>query len=157
MLGTLNDTEIEDVLHRQLVARLGCHSKGTTYVVPVSYAYDGSHIYIHTNDGMKYTMMRENPSVCLQIDDMANMANWRSVVTWGLAEELVEEQEKKKAIAILSKRVFPVFSSEKMQLSADWPFPDEENTRTHGHLFRIGLTKKSGRFERSTANTYYAT
>ena len=40
MLGSLSSKEIEDLLEAEVVARLGCHADGRTYVVPVSYTYD---------------------------------------------------------------------------------------------------------------------
>ncbi|MFT3772178.1 MAG: hypothetical protein QM820_42785 [Minicystis sp.] len=33
-------------------------------------------------------MMRESPSVCLQVDHIQDMANWRSVIAWGTFREL---------------------------------------------------------------------
>ena len=45
MLGTLQSTQIEDVLKGQLVGRIGCSTEGEMYVVPISYAYDGKYIY----------------------------------------------------------------------------------------------------------------
>ena len=53
MFGTLNPIEIESVLHGQIIGRIGCHIDNTTYVVPISYAYDGEFIYALTNEGLK--------------------------------------------------------------------------------------------------------
>ncbi len=50
MFGTLSPQEIETVLHQQVVGRLGCHAEGLTYVVPISYGYDGR-IYLWTYGG----------------------------------------------------------------------------------------------------------
>jgi nitroimidazol reductase NimA-like FMN-containing flavoprotein (pyridoxamine 5'-phosphate oxidase superfamily) len=83
MFGTLENNEIEELLSQQLVGRIGCHAADTTYIVPISYAYDGEYIYGHSFEGMKLNMMRENPKVCFQVDNMHNMANWQSVVAWG--------------------------------------------------------------------------
>lgn len=48
MMGELSAAEIEELLRSEWVARLGCHANDTTYVVPVSYAYDGEALYGHT-------------------------------------------------------------------------------------------------------------
>ncbi|HRN58380.1 MAG TPA: pyridoxamine 5'-phosphate oxidase family protein, partial [Agriterribacter sp.] len=53
MFGILSADDIEILLQQQLVGRIGCHAKNVTYVVPVSYAYDGAYIYGHTFEGMK--------------------------------------------------------------------------------------------------------
>lgn len=44
MLGELTQTQIEDLLRNEVIARIGCISDGRVYVVPVSYAYDGPYI-----------------------------------------------------------------------------------------------------------------
>ena len=53
MLGILQSAEIEDVLKTGLIGRIGCHADGETYVVPISYGYDGDYLYCHTHDGKK--------------------------------------------------------------------------------------------------------
>jgi hypothetical protein len=47
MLGTLDCRQIEDLLHAEVVGRIGCHTSGRTYVVPITYAYDGAAVYGH--------------------------------------------------------------------------------------------------------------
>jgi nitroimidazol reductase NimA-like FMN-containing flavoprotein (pyridoxamine 5'-phosphate oxidase superfamily) len=37
-------------------------------------------------------MMRENPSVCLQVDHIVDLASWRSVIVWGIFHELHGEE-----------------------------------------------------------------
>ena len=98
------------MLHQQFIGHLGCQDKDTVYVVPVSYAYDGGNIYCHTLEGQKVAMMRNNPKVCFQVDEMKDMANWKSVITWGNFEEIDDEMERRKALHILSARRLPISS-----------------------------------------------
>ena len=42
MVGWLSPAEIEDLLHTELVAHLGCHADGRTYVVPITYGTGSS-------------------------------------------------------------------------------------------------------------------
>jgi len=42
---------------------------GLTYVVPVIYAYDCDGLYVASIEGQKASMMRENPSVCFEVDE----------------------------------------------------------------------------------------
>jgi nitroimidazol reductase NimA-like FMN-containing flavoprotein (pyridoxamine 5'-phosphate oxidase superfamily) len=151
MHGTLTITEIEDVLSKQILARIGCHYDNRTYVVPISYAYDGTHFYCHSYEGMKTQMMRKNPKVCLQIDDMINMADWKSVVCWGDAIELTKEEEQAEAIKHLVARKLPLQSSETTHLFSDWPFSNPDEKLLPGALFCIKVIEKTGRFERTTA------
>jgi len=152
MLGKLNDIETEEILRRQVVGRIGCCADGVTYVVPVSYAYDGKNIYAHTFEGMKLSMMRKNPHVCFETDILKNMSNWQSVIAWGEFEELTEPKERNKALHILMGRKLPFLSSITTHLSSDWPFSPDDLSKIEGIVFRIALKEKHGRFERNYAS-----
>src|SRR5215204_7126447 len=117
MLGVMDIIEIEDVLQRQVVGRIGCHANDITYVVPISYAYDGTYIYGHTREGMKVDLMRINPAVCFQVDDMKDMANWKSVIAWGDFEEVRDNAGRDKALQYLTDRILPIISSVTTHLS----------------------------------------
>ena len=83
MLGILSPSKIEEVLKTQLVGRIGGSWNGETYIIPISYAYDGNYIYCHTTEGKKTAIMRKNARVCFQVDEMKDMANWKSVIVQG--------------------------------------------------------------------------
>ena len=157
MFGNLDKKQIEELLNNQVIGRLGCHYGGVTYVVPISYAYDGEYVYGHSLEGMKLDMMRKNPQVCFEVDDTTDLANWKSVVAWGEFEELEEGKERDKALTILNNRMLPMISSEKMRISPQWPFPSDDNSKIPGIAFRIQIKEKTGRFERSGEKFYYAT
>jgi uncharacterized protein len=154
MFGKLTSEEIEEVLAHQVIGRIACHAEDITYVVPISYAYDGKYIYGHTYEGLKLALMRINPKVCFQTDNMSNMANWKSVITWGEFEELTEAGLRDDALRILEKRVLPMISSETTHLSPQWPFPTSDKDAVKGTFFRILLTQKTGRFENNTDGSY---
>ena len=76
--------------------RLGCARDNQPYVVPVYFAFDGSHVYGFEGPhvysfsalGQKIEWMRDNPLVCLEIDDVKGYNDWTSVVVFGKYEEL---------------------------------------------------------------------
>src|SRR5207244_7471630 len=72
------------------VRRLGCHADGTTYIVPLIYAYDVGAVVAVTTEGRKTAMLRENPRVCVEVDeyDADGKGSWRSVIAHGTYEEL---------------------------------------------------------------------
>ena len=156
MIDEMKSQEIEALLKSQIIGRLACHADGVTYIVPMSYAYDGEYIYGHAFDGMKIKMMRKNPQVCFQTDKMENMANWQSAIAWGEFEELKTATERKAALQKLMDRALPVISSETTHLSPHWPFPPEELGNIEGVIFRIKVGKKTGRFEKKLSETYFA-
>ena len=146
MIHTLNNNQIEQLLEHQVIGRIGCHAEGKTFVVPISYAYDGKDIYAHTHEGLKIKMMRQNPAVCFEVDDTRNLADWKSVIAWGEFEELVEKEERNYALQLLNSRVLPMTTSMTIRLGDTWPFrPDLK--KKDGIFFRIRLQEKSGRFE----------
>ena len=153
MFGKLSRKEIEEVLTGNIVGRIGCHADSRTYIVPISYAYDGEYIFAHTQEGLKINIMRANADVCFEVDVLENMANWKSVITWGLFEEITNEHERNLAIQKLSKRKFPAMASKTVQLSPQWPFPPDEPDNVGGIFFRIRLYEKTGRYEISDIET----
>ncbi|MGZ3859312.1 MAG: pyridoxamine 5'-phosphate oxidase family protein [Flavisolibacter sp.] len=150
MLGTLQPTEIEELLRSGMVGRIGCHADGETYVVPISYAYDGQYIYCHTQEGKKAHMMRKNPKVCFQVEVMKDMANWKSVIVQGRFEELTGKADRDIAMQALVNRYLPVISSVTTHLGKDWPFHSGNLSEIRGLVFRIAADEKTGRFESGT-------
>ncbi|SRR5579862_9332260 len=156
MFGTLTEQETEDILKRQFLGRIGCHADSMTYVVPISYAYDGKSVYCHTQEGMKIKMMRKNPSVCFEVDNLENMATWKSVIAWGKFEEITESAQRDQALKILLSRVYPFVSSKKMHLGVHWPFAPDDTNEIKGVVFKIVLHQKTGRFEVNDEPWYYS-
>jgi nitroimidazol reductase NimA-like FMN-containing flavoprotein (pyridoxamine 5'-phosphate oxidase superfamily) len=145
--GTLNHDEIDQLLRTEIVGRIGCHANSTTYIVPVRYVYEQNCIYGLLGDGMKLRLLRTNPTVCFEVDHIDDMTNWQSVIAWGEFEEL-QGADADQALRLLVERVAQHMNSAPHQ-------PAETDTLPHhagleGHkpiLYRIVLTKRTGRFE----------
>jgi nitroimidazol reductase NimA-like FMN-containing flavoprotein (pyridoxamine 5'-phosphate oxidase superfamily) len=99
----LSRGEVEEFLLNQRIARLGCHAGGTTYVVPLIYAYEGGAVVAVTTEGRKTAMLRENPHVCVEIDEYDGNGSWRSVIAHGTYEELAGEAVEP-ALALMRER-----------------------------------------------------
>lgn len=147
MFGELKDEAIKEMLSTQFIGRIGCHANGKTYVVPISYAFDGTYIYCHTQEGMKLNMMRENPDICFEVDAMENKTIWKSIIAWGRFEEITDMHERGNSLKILLDRAYPFIISKKMQLGAHWPFPPDDLNNIKGVVFRINVVEMTGRFE----------
>jgi nitroimidazol reductase NimA-like FMN-containing flavoprotein (pyridoxamine 5'-phosphate oxidase superfamily) len=158
MFGKLTIEQIEQLIKNQVVGRIGCHAGGVTYVVPISYAYYDNCIYAYSGKGMKIDFMKQNPNVCFQIDDTRDLTNWQSVICWGKFEEMSTPSQRKEALEKLNNRILPLLSSETMHITSDWPFADGgEKDRIGGVFYRIRLTDKTGRFEKSSDKYFFAT
>ena len=149
MLGELTKQQIDNVLQSQFVGRIGCCVNNHVYVVPVTFAYDGSYIYVTSKEGMKIDIMRKNPQVCIEVDVIENMANWRSVILWGEYQELSDDRERKKATKILADKVLPLITSETMRPKRQTMSPAIVEKERKSIVYRILITKKSGRYEKN--------
>jgi len=148
MLGSLNNKQIEHLLYSLIIGRLGCHAYNKTYVVPITYAYDGTYIYGHTKEGLKIEMMRKNPEVCFEVDAIENMSNWRSVIAWGTFEELKIPKEREEGMQKLMDIVMPLMTGE---TTINNPMKDSHQKYIEamkGVVYRIKLKEKTGRFEK---------
>ena len=147
MFKILDNNQIEKVISENIIGRLGCHADEETYVVPVSYAYDGTYIYFRSFEGLKLSMMRKNPKICFQIDTIKDMTNWDSVIVWGIFEELSNEEDRNKGLKKLMSRNLPEVSSDMTKFSTEWPFATIDYKNVDGVVYRIRITKRSGRLE----------
>jgi nitroimidazol reductase NimA-like FMN-containing flavoprotein (pyridoxamine 5'-phosphate oxidase superfamily) len=125
--------EIDEFLRGQVIGRIGMHANGETYVVPIIYAWDGDCIYVQSIEGRKISMMRDNPTVCFEIDEYDN-GSWRSVIVDGTYEEL-HGDDAKHALALLVGR-FANRTGNRRRVSAESVTPV---------AFRIRPTRMTGR------------
>ena len=141
MLGTLTRKQIDEVLRRSTVGRIGVHADGKTYVVPVTYVFDGDAVYGHSVMGQKIRMMRRSPDVAFEVEEIADMANWRSVIAQGRYEELTGDMAVA-AAKLIAARLGPLTRSATAGPSG--------RTGRKAHVsYRIRLLARSGRYERT--------
>jgi uncharacterized protein len=149
MLGSLSTSEIEDLLYQCNLGRIGCSYHGKIYVVPVNYIYDGRSVIAHSVEGLKIRMMRSNPSVCFEIDEVQNNKNWKSVITQGTYQEIIGERERYDAMKLFVDKML------KLKVSTTAHPPELQPERLHSlHgsvkpvIYRIILSEKTGRYEK---------
>lgn len=152
MIGRLRDDEIEELLLSSVMGRLGCNDGEKMYVVPINYVYDGKYIIAHSLVGMKIEMMRKNPNVCFEVDEVKDFTNWKSVIAWGEYQELVAERERYAAMKLFVDRML------RMKISETAAPPELSEQRVHPRspgnirpvIYRILLSEKTGRFEKDS-------
>lgn len=132
----MSAAEIDDFIMVQKVGRVGCHVGGVTYVVPVIFAWDTDGFYIYTTEGQKVSMMRQNSSVCFEVDEYLVDGSWRSVIVQGVYEELHDDD------AVHAKRILTE------RLSSSTGAARESGDRGEGRVpvaFRIRPLEMTGR------------
>ena len=157
MMGQLATGEIESLLHTSVLGRIGCSDGKLIYVVPISFVYDGTYVYCHTHEGLKIEILRNNPSLCFEVEQLKDLANWQTVITHGTFEELTDPALRLDALQQLYARKLPVITSQTTRLTDEWPFMAKELGQLEGVTFRIRLLAKSGRFEKTNqlADTFF--
>lgn len=98
----LNDAEIEELLKRIGYGHLGCSLNDIPYVVPVHFAYDDGIIVVYTTEGKKSVIIHENPNVCLEAEEVVDDEHWQSVIVDGVAERLTDEDQRQKALKLIT-------------------------------------------------------
>lgn len=147
MLGVMTVEQIDRLLRSETLGRIGCYAEGRVYIVPVTYAYDGFAIYVHSFEGRKIRMMRENPNVCFEVEQVDNLANWRSVITYGRFEELTGE-DAARGMERLMEHFLPHMSG-----LSETMLPEHVTSAVLPHgshqavIYRITVDEKAGRFE----------
>lgn len=107
--------EIENIINRALVCRIGLCDNGIPYVVPVNFAYSNNILYIHSaNNGRKIDIIKKNNNVSFEIDIDTELVKkedpckctmkYRSVIGFGKAYIINEKEKKRKALNIMVKR-----------------------------------------------------
>ncbi|MCC8426412.1 pyridoxamine 5'-phosphate oxidase family protein [Mucilaginibacter sp. UR6-11] len=148
MLGELNDEQIEALLKRQVIGRVACTEHDLPYIVPVNYVYNGREIICHSTPGKKIDMMRKNPRVCFQVDEIHSIFKWQSVVAWGRFEEITDIGGKERAMTTIIHRLMPF--AEKPVDHPSHALAEHEadiGTRLDLIVYRIVLVTRTGRFE----------
>ncbi|QJD98215.1 hypothetical protein HH214_21205 [Mucilaginibacter robiniae] len=146
MLRTLNDTEIQEVLKSNFLARIGCTDGTKVYVVPIHYHYEENAVLCYSLEGLKIDLMRKHTSVCLEVDEIRDANHWRCVVINGRYEEITNENE----LGDLRPRYTEYLIRQRVSLPSESPNADQlESTDLHSNtaqvFFRIKYESISGR------------
>jgi len=135
-MRALCDVEVRALLHSAKMGRLGCVVNGEPYVVPINYAIEDESIYSHSLPGRKIDALRTNRRACLQVDEIQNDFNWRSVIAFGNFEEIRNPSERGSVLRKLLSR-FPMLTPVESSIAQDAAAPDSV-------VFRIRIDRITG-------------
>jgi nitroimidazol reductase NimA-like FMN-containing flavoprotein (pyridoxamine 5'-phosphate oxidase superfamily) len=136
MMKMLNNDEVGRLFQAARVARLGCIVNGEPYVVPVNCHLEGDSLYSHSLPGLKITGLRENPSACVQVDEIESDLHWSSAIAFGKYEEITNPNER---ADILNKllRKFPMLTPVESAIATD-------GSASEVIVFRIRIERLTG-------------
>ncbi len=148
MVEELSPEAIETILHEETVARIGyVDRRGRPLIVPITYAYDGKAFYGYSLLGAKIEGMSVNPTVCVEIDRVADAADWWSVVAHGIFEPLIGDVAAD-AIRQISNRLRIAANAAAAPNAAAYTYVAREGGP--GIAYRIRITEKHGRRSAAT-------
>jgi len=136
--------QIEDVIRRAKVCRLGLCDQGQPYVVPLCFGYENDTLYCHSApEGRKLDMIRSNPKVCFELDvdqefvPGAIACKWslsyRSVIGFGTAALIEDAAAKRRALDVI------------MAHYADGPFTYEDQTIERMVVIQVAVEHMTGK------------
>ena len=70
-------------------------------MVPVHYAFLNGEIFIYTTEGKKFKIIRVDPRLCLQVEEITDNQHWTSVIVEGVAEQITKPAEREKAVKLV--------------------------------------------------------
>ena len=103
----MRESEAREVLGTLDYAHLAVAKDNIPYVVPVHFAFDGANRFVYTTEGKKADIIRVNPEICLQAEDVQDNENWKSVMVVGTAQQLTSEDDRQKFWYDFTARVQP--------------------------------------------------
>lgn len=142
VIQELTAEECAAVLSRTGVGRLGCARFDQPYIVPVHVSFDASRrcLYAFSMIGQKIAWMRENPKVCVEVEEIVDRHHWTTVVVFGRYEEI----ERGPSDADARRRAAALFEQRD-----EWWLPAAGRVAAHEHqdavIYRIDIERMTGR------------
>jgi len=138
----LSASDCVEIIKRSELGHLACSRHDQPYIVPIHFSFDPNDecLYAFSGVGQKIQWMRENPKVCVEIEDIADKHNWTTVLVYGEYQELSEAADDAEA----RRRALDLF-----QMRPEWWFPAAGRTDKRDHhalvIYRIRVQRTSGR------------
>jgi uncharacterized protein len=138
----LSAEECGEILRRSELGHLACSRHDQPYIVPIHFSFDASLncLFAASGAGQKIQWMRENPRVCVEIEDIADKDHWTSVLIFGEYREIRDTP----AEAAMRKRALEHFRSR-----PEWWLPALGKSEQREHhsmvLYRIRIDRLTGR------------
>lgn len=137
------------MLSSQHIGRIGCSFKNKLTIIPTTYVFDGKSIYCRSYEGTKIRMMRRNPSVCFQVDHIASLRSWYSILAWGKFEELTTSADQKYVEKLFTERLAVYALGDTVSLSRDFDQrPQIVEKRAKPVTWRVKVENLTGRYEK---------
>ncbi|MGE5239213.1 MAG: pyridoxamine 5'-phosphate oxidase family protein [Chloroflexota bacterium] len=136
--------EIDAIIRRSQVCRLGLSDGGEPYVVPLCFGYDGKALYFHcAKEGRKLDILRRNDKVCFEFDIVEGIVEADQGCNWGMRFQSVIGFGNAKLIEDVEQRRTALTAIMAQYSAQSFVFPPETLTRTA--VVRIEIHSLTGK------------
>ena len=81
-----DNKQMEQILSQAQVCRLAMVDKGQPYVVPLNFGYGDGCLYFHSApEGRKIDVLKADPRVCFEVDELVKMNKAAAACDWGVS------------------------------------------------------------------------
>ncbi|WP_246803939.1 pyridoxamine 5'-phosphate oxidase family protein [Desulfosarcina cetonica] len=102
-------SEMNAIIRKATICRLGMVNGDKPYVVPMNFGYHNNTIFFHgAQKGLKFDIIKKNPNVCVEFDvaieviEAEKACDWsmkfQSVIVFGTASLIDDPEEKCRAL-----------------------------------------------------------
>ena len=107
--------EIESLIDRAEVVRIGLTGKDGPYIIPMNFAYNNGVFYLHSaSEGKKIEMLKTDSRVCVELDETGSFQegqkpckgdfSYSSVIAFGNGEFINSWEEKAAALSLITRK-----------------------------------------------------
>ena len=142
LIHEMSRAECLGFLQRNSVGRLGYARFDQPYIVPIYFSLDTDRncVYGFSTIGEKVDFMRQNPRVCLEVDEIVDKNHWISVLAVGRYREIHRDPHEVDA----RSRAEHLFRER-----PEWWLPGaaklEAQQHEHAVIYRISIDRLTGR------------
>ena len=138
-------TEIDKIISESEVCRLALTKDNIPYIIPVSFAYDGKSLFIHTAiSGRKIDFIEANNLVCFEFDSQVKTVEHETIpCKWTAAYKSVIGYGKMIEIENLEERIVAINNIMLHYSGKEWKFNEEMLKRVK--LWKIEIEEVSGK------------
>ncbi|OGR25049.1 MAG: pyridoxamine 5'-phosphate oxidase [Desulfobacterales bacterium RIFOXYA12_FULL_46_15] len=139
-----NREEIEKILKNSTVCRLAMVDEDKPYMVPMNFGYREGALYLHSaREGRKIDLIRKNPNVCFEVDEIVRFRKAKLACDWGVEYKSVIGSGKAILLSTRDEKI-QAFNIIMAQYSGrEFEYPDEMLEKTLA--IKIEIEKMTGK------------
>lgn len=135
---------IEEIIRQSQVCRLAMVDQDKPYVVPLNFGFKWPYLYFHSaRQGRKIEVLRKNPQVCFEFDQLIKLKKHKEACEWGLAYTSVIGEGKAILVDDIKEKELALKVIMAQYSTREFGFPRENMEKTT--VIQVFITQISGK------------